>query len=62
MLIIEVGKNEGIDKALKKLKRKFDNTSVVKELRKRKEFKKKSEIRREQIKKAKFISKKFQDD
>jgi small subunit ribosomal protein S21 len=62
MLIIEIGRNENIDRALKRLKKKFDNTGVVRELRKRKEFKKKSEERREEIKKAKFISKKFKDD
>jgi small subunit ribosomal protein S21 len=60
MLYIKV---EGIplDKALKVLKRKFDKTKVVRELRERKEFKKKSISRREEVRKAKYIQKKYGD-
>lgn len=59
MLVVEVGKKETIDKALKRLKRKFDNTKVVKKLREKKEFTKKSVKRREQIRKATYIQKKL---
>jgi len=38
MLIIPVKDGESIDRALKKYKRKFDKTSVVKELRARQQF------------------------
>lgn len=51
MLIIDA-QNGGIEKALKVLKRKFSQTGVVRELRERKEFKKPSVRRREEIKKA----------
>ena len=38
MLIIPVKEGEPIDKALKKFKRKFEKTQVVKQLRKRTKF------------------------
>ena len=44
MLIIEVKENENIDRALKRYKRKFQTTGVMKELRSRKEFKKPSTL------------------
>jgi small subunit ribosomal protein S21 len=53
MLIIKV--ENGIEKALKVLKNKFHKVGIVKELRKRKEFVKKSEIEREEVKKAIYI-------
>lgn len=59
MLIIKVNEKEGIEKALKRLKRKFDKTKVVKELRRRKEFTKPSIERREEIKKAIYVAKKY---
>lgn len=53
MLIIKIeGKENTIEKAIKKLKRKFDSTGTVKQLRKRKEFIKPSEERREEVRKA----------
>ena len=42
MLIIPVKDGESIDRALKKYKRKFDKTRVVKELRARQQFNKPS--------------------
>jgi len=59
MLVVEVGKKETIDKALKRLKKKFDNAKVVKILREKKEFTKKSVRRRQQIRKANYIQKKL---
>lgn len=55
MLIIPVKEGESIDKALKKFKKKFERTGVVKELRNRQQFTKKSVRRREEIKKAVYI-------
>jgi small subunit ribosomal protein S21 len=42
MLIIEIKDGEPIDKALKRYKRKFQNSGVMRELRTRKEFTKPS--------------------
>jgi small subunit ribosomal protein S21 len=53
MLIVKV--QGSIDRAVKLLKKKFDSTGVVKQLRERKEFKKKSVKRREVIKRAIYI-------
>ena len=56
MLIIPVKEGESIDRALKKFKKKFEKTGVVKELRSRQAYTKKSVSRREEIKKAAYIS------
>jgi len=48
MLIIPVKDGESIDKALKKYKRKFDRTGVVRELRSRQQFTKPSVVERQQ--------------
>jgi small subunit ribosomal protein S21 len=58
MIKVEIGKDP-IDKALKIFKRKFDRVGVIKDLKKRKEFKKKSVVRREEIKKAIYVEKTF---
>jgi len=52
MLIIPVKEGEAIDKALKKFKKKFEKTGVVKELRSRSQFIKPSIVFREGKKKA----------
>jgi small subunit ribosomal protein S21 len=52
MLIIEVKDGESIDRALKKYKRKFEKSGVLKELRRRKHFTKPSITRRAEILKA----------
>jgi small subunit ribosomal protein S21 len=57
MLIVAVKDNESIDKALKKFKKKFERTGVVRELRGRKNFEKPSVTRRQEIIKAKYINK-----
>lgn len=54
MLIINVKEMGSIDRALKVLKSKFNKTQTLSELRERREFKKKSEIRRDEIIKAKY--------
>ena len=54
MIRIKVGKKENIDKALKRFKKKFRNTKVIKELKERQKFEKKSDKRRNQIQQAKY--------
>lgn len=57
MLIIPVKEGESIERALKKYKKKYDKTRVVKELRVRQNFTKDSVLRREEVKKAVYIQK-----
>jgi len=52
MLIINIKENESIDKALKRFKKKFEKTGVVKQLRSRQAFEKPSVARRTEVKKA----------
>lgn len=58
MLIVEVGKG-GIETALKKLKRKWDKTKMIKELRSRKEFIKTTDKKRSAKGRAVYINKKY---
>lgn len=55
MIIVPVKEGESIDRALKKFKRKFEKTGVVKELRERQKFTKPSVKRRDEIIKAVYI-------
>jgi small subunit ribosomal protein S21 len=55
MIIIPIKEGENIDKALKKFKRKFEKTGVVRELRERQKFTKPSIIKREEKMKAIYI-------
>lgn len=57
MLIIPVKEGENIERALKKFKKKFDRTGVIKELRARQAFIKPSIINRKQKQKAVYINK-----
>ena len=59
MLQIKVKEKGGIERALKEYKSKTIKTRIMKELNGRKEFKKKSVERREEIKKAIYVRKKF---
>jgi small subunit ribosomal protein S21 len=52
MIIVPVKEGESVEKALKKFKKKFEKTGVVRELRERQKFTKPSVRRREVIKKA----------
>lgn len=49
MIIINIKENESIDKALKRFKKKFEKTGVLKELRARTSFEKPSVRRRNEI-------------
>ncbi|HCI55925.1 MAG TPA: 30S ribosomal protein S21 [Bacteroidales bacterium] len=57
MIIVPVKEGENIDRALKKFKRKFEKTGVMRELRARQAYVKPSVRRREEIKRAKYIQK-----
>ena len=57
MLQIPVKEGESIEKALKKYKKKFERTGVLKELRTRKEYIKKSVVRRQEVIKAQKLIK-----
>jgi len=54
MLIIPIKEGENIERALKKYKKKFEKTNVMKQLRSRKEFEKPSISRRQQVIRAAY--------
>jgi len=55
MIIVPIKEGENIERALKKFKRKFEKTGVVKELRARQAFQKPSMRKREEVKKAIYV-------
>lgn len=57
MIIVNIKENESIDKALKRFKKKFEKTGVLKELRARTSFEKPSVRRRGEIIKAAYREK-----
>lgn len=57
MIIVPIKEGDSVEKALKKLKRKFDKTGALKELRRRQKFTKPSIIKREMILKAIYVLK-----
>jgi small subunit ribosomal protein S21 len=62
MIIINVKENESIDKALKRFKKKFERTGVLKELRARSYYEKKSVKRRNEIIRAAYRQNLFAED
>ena len=62
MLVIPVKEGENIERALKRYKKKFDRTGVVRSLRKRQHFIKESVRRREEVKKAQYTTQMFLDN
>jgi small subunit ribosomal protein S21 len=54
MIKIIIGKGESLEKALKRYKHKVIKTKQIEELRARQEFVKKTTLKREQLKKAKY--------
>jgi len=54
MIIVNIKENESIDKALKRFKKKFEKTGVLKELRARTAFEKPSVRRRGEIIRAAY--------
>lgn len=57
MIIVPVKEGEVLEKALKKFKKKFEKTGVVRELRKRQSFTKKSVKKRDVVKAAVYKQK-----
>jgi small subunit ribosomal protein S21 len=62
MLIIPVKEGENIERALKKFKKKYDRTGVVKELRRRQQFIKPSVLKRKEKLKAIYVNKMYGDN
>ncbi len=62
MLIINVKNEESIDRALKRYKRKFRNTKILQEIRRRKNYVKPSVKRRNEILNAEYRQKMYGDD
>ena len=57
MIIVPVKDGENIERALKKFKRKFEKTGVIKELRARQQYDKPSVLKRLKIKRAIYVQK-----
>ena len=55
MIIVQVKEGENIERALKKFKRKFEKTGVVKDLRSRQAFEKPSVTNRKKMMKAVYV-------
>lgn len=55
MIIVQVKEGEQIERALKKFKRKFEKTGIVKELRSRQAFQKPSVTNRKKMMKAVYV-------
>ena len=57
MIIVPVKDGENIERALKKFKRKFEKTGVVKELRSRQQYNKPSVLKRLKMEHAIYVQK-----
>ena len=55
MIVVPVKDGENIERALKKFKRKFERTGVIKELRTRQQFDKPSVVNRKKMMKAGYV-------
>lgn len=55
MLIVPVKEGENIEKCLKKFKRKYEKTGVVKELRRRQQFDAPSQVKRVKMERAIYV-------
>lgn len=55
MIVVPVKDGENIERALKKFKRKFERTGVIKELRTRQQFDKPSVVNRKKMMKAVYV-------
>ena len=61
MIVVPVKEGENIEKALKKFKRKFEKTGVVKELRSRQQYDKPSVLKRLKMERAIYVQKMHQN-
>ena len=57
MIIVPIKDGENIERALKKFKRKFEKTGVVKELRMRQQYNKPSVLKRLRMEHAVYVQK-----
>ena len=57
MIIVPIKEGENIERALKKFKRKFEKTGIVKELRSRQQFDKPSVTKRLKKERAVYVQK-----
>ena len=62
MIIVPIKEGENIERALKRFKRKFERTGVVKELRKRQAFIKPSVDRRKKKQHAVYVQQMQEDE
>ena len=62
MIVVPVKDGENIERALKKFKRKFEKTGVVKELRARQQFNKPSVLKRLKMEHAIYVQKLRQNE
>ena len=62
MIIVPVKEGENIERALKKFKRKFEKTGVIKELRSRQQFNKPSVLKRLKMEHAIYVQKLRQEE
>ncbi len=62
MIIVPVKDGENIERALKKFKRKFEKTGVIKELRARQQFNKPSVLKRLKMEHAIYVQKLRQEE
>ncbi len=62
MIIVPVKEGENIERALKKFKRKYEKTGVVKELRKRQQYNKPSVLKRLEMQHAIYVQKLRQNE
>ncbi|MDH5398536.1 MAG: 30S ribosomal protein S21 [Cyclobacteriaceae bacterium] len=62
MIVINVKENESIDRALKRFKKKFEKTGVLRELRSRTFYEKPSITRRDEKIKAAYRQKRYAEE
>ena len=62
MIIVPVKDGENIERALKKFKRKFEKTGIVKELRARQQYDKPSVLKRLKMEHAIYVQKLRQEE
>ena len=62
MLVVSVKEGESIERALKRYKRKYDRTGVMRQIRARKQYLKPSVARRKEVIKAAYIQKKRMEE
>lgn len=55
MIVIPIKEGENIERALKKFKRKFEKTGIMRELRSRQAYKKASVVKRDKMAKAIYV-------